>query len=108
MSEVEKKAQAKAELLEIGAEPNQDFHSLKSDQVQKVLDLAKKAKYSQPQNANGSKARYYYARLQRLAHSEQSKETDKPESTWPADEPPLGGWPIKPSPRRRIYPTPHK
>lgn len=49
-----------------GIDINQDFHELYSFQVEIVLACAKQDKYKQPKNANGSKARYYFAALQRL------------------------------------------
>lgn len=45
-----------------------DFHTLTSDQVESVLAAADAARYRKPRNANGSRARYYHARLQRLAN----------------------------------------
>ena len=42
-----------------------DFHALRMDQVQGILDAAKLTKYRKPRNANGSIARYFYARLNR-------------------------------------------
>jgi hypothetical protein len=41
-----------------------DFHSLRSDEVQYLLDTAKEVGYRQPKGASGSKARYFYAYLQ--------------------------------------------
>ncbi len=52
--------------IEVGA----DFHSLSRDQVQRLLDEASLAEYRRPRDANGSKARYYHDRLQRLARRE--------------------------------------
>lgn len=44
-----------------------DFHTLSSDVVHKILDAAKEFNYRKPKNANGSKARYFYARLNRAS-----------------------------------------
>lgn len=45
----------------------QDFHSLRSTQVEALLKQADQVKYQLPRNANGSRARYYHALLQRRA-----------------------------------------
>lgn len=44
-----------------------NFHSLRSEQVEKVLAAADERKYVQPKNANGSRGRYFYAYLCRAA-----------------------------------------
>lgn len=44
---------------------NRDFHSLSSDTVQRIIDAADSERYRTPRNANGSRARYFYARLNR-------------------------------------------
>lgn len=44
-----------------------DFYALRSSAVQEVLIAANAAKYRKPKNANGSRARYYFQRLQRAA-----------------------------------------
>lgn len=44
-----------------------DFHALHSEQVAALLQAANAANYRQPRNANGSRARYFHARLERLA-----------------------------------------
>lgn len=49
-----------------GTEPI-DFHALTSSQVEKVLQYAQQCGYHKPRNANGSRARYFYAYLERLA-----------------------------------------
>jgi hypothetical protein len=51
----------------INASVGQDFHTLSSSQVDKLLEMADSERYQKPKNANGSRARYYYARLQRHA-----------------------------------------
>jgi hypothetical protein len=42
-----------------------DFHRLPSDQVEALLAEADRVKYRRPKNANGSRARYFHARLTR-------------------------------------------
>lgn len=44
-----------------------DFHALPSDAVERLLERADAWKYRKPRNANGSRARYFHAYLQRLA-----------------------------------------
>ncbi len=48
-----------------GISLKEDFHSLRSEQVEVVLELAKRAGYRAPKNANGSRARYYFEALAR-------------------------------------------
>ncbi len=45
----------------------QDFHTLSSSQVERLLDTAIAARYQKPRNANGSLARYFHDKLQRQA-----------------------------------------
>jgi hypothetical protein len=42
-----------------------DFHSLDSASVKRILNAANACKYREPPNANGSRARYFYAYLNR-------------------------------------------
>lgn len=42
-----------------------DFHTLSSAEVEQLLDAADMVKYRRPKNANGSRARYFHAKLQR-------------------------------------------
>jgi hypothetical protein len=58
-------ARACLQLLHVSV--NQDFHTLSSDQVEHVIQMADQARYQKPKNANGSRARYFYQRLQRQA-----------------------------------------
>lgn len=44
---------------------HRDFHALDSSQVEGVIAAANAAKYRAPRNANGSRARYFHAYLQR-------------------------------------------
>lgn len=44
-----------------------DFHTLGADAVSGVLTAAHAYGYRQPRQANGSKARYFHAFLQRVA-----------------------------------------
>jgi hypothetical protein len=47
----------------------QDFHTLRSEQVDKLLVAADRVGYRKPKNANGSRARYFFAQLQRRAQA---------------------------------------
>lgn len=58
---------ARATLERIGAKLGQDFHTLNSGQVDTLLVEAKRSRYQKPASANGSRARYFYDRLQRQA-----------------------------------------
>ncbi len=58
---------ARATLEGINISLGQDFHTLRPAQVQRLLEEADRAKYRHPRNANGSRARYFHERLQRLA-----------------------------------------
>ena len=60
------KADAIAVLQAVDAKPDQDFHTLSGGQVECLLSWARHFGYRQPRNANGSKARYFFAYLQRL------------------------------------------
>ncbi len=44
-----------------------DFHKLDSDQVVALIAAADAERYRAPRNANGSRARYYHAMLERRA-----------------------------------------
>ncbi len=48
-----------------GIDINADFYTLSSSQVEIVLECAKLDNYRKPPHANGSKARYYFAAVQR-------------------------------------------
>ena len=52
---------------------DRDFHALNSDDVEAVLEAAKWCRYRQPRNANGSKARYFHAYLQRAANRKEGR-----------------------------------
>lgn len=45
----------------------QDFHTLKSWQVDKILVEADRVRYRKPDTANGSRGRYFHDLLQRRA-----------------------------------------
>jgi len=45
-----------------------DFHALRSEQVEGLLHWAKAYGHREPKNANGSKVRYFFAMLQRHAN----------------------------------------
>lgn len=51
----------------IHAHVGQDFHTLSSAQVDGVLQEADRVRYQKPANANGSRGRYFYSKLQREA-----------------------------------------
>lgn len=55
---------AYAELLAIG-HMGRDFHALPSSAVDSIIAAADRARYRKPRNANGSRARYFHAHLQR-------------------------------------------
>lgn len=42
-----------------------DFCTLRAEEVERVLSAADFVKYRRPANANGSRGRYFYARLMR-------------------------------------------
>ena len=50
-----------------GIDPKADFHSLPSGQVDAILAAARAANYRKPLYANGSKARYFFYAVQRMA-----------------------------------------
>lgn len=43
----------------------ENFHALNSDTVGRIIEAADARKYREPKNANGSRARYFYAMLTR-------------------------------------------
>lgn len=45
----------------------EDFHTLRNDVVDRIIAAADERKYRKPKNANGSRARYFYAQLNRDA-----------------------------------------
>ena len=50
-----------------GVDMKADFFALRSDAVREILAVADLAKYKLPKNANGSRARYFHARLERAS-----------------------------------------
>jgi hypothetical protein len=52
-------------LNSVGIDISQDFFTLNSSQVSSLIEMAKIQGYYKPKNANGSRARYYFAALQR-------------------------------------------
>lgn len=52
-----------------------DFYELSSSEVDVVLTHADAAKYRKPKNANGSRGRYYWAKLQRKYERRQKEWT---------------------------------
>lgn len=64
-------SQTAYETLRICGVPlNDDYHRLSTDQVEALLVQADKFKYRKPKNANGSRARYFHAYVNRKAQSE--------------------------------------
>ena len=61
------KDQAQEILHRIGCSAAPDFFTLPIEQVAQVLWEADLVKYRRPQNANGSRARYFYGYLTRTA-----------------------------------------
>lgn len=47
----------------------ENFHALNSDTVARIIEAADSRKYRAPKNANGSRARYFYAMLTRALNS---------------------------------------
>lgn len=67
-------AQAIAELVALDIIPgSDDFHGLSSDAVHVLCQLAAKARYKLPRSANGSTARYYFARLSRIVERDMAQ-----------------------------------
>jgi hypothetical protein len=58
-------ARATLDMLNIAI--GQDFHTLRSEQVDRLLAEADRVRYQKPAGANGSRARYFHDRLQRQA-----------------------------------------
>ena len=52
-------------LVGVGAR-NADFHELSSTKVDELLKAADHYGYRKPKNANGSRGRYFFSRLQRM------------------------------------------
>lgn len=60
---------ARATLQLLNIDFGQDFHTLRSTQVDALLVEADRAQYRRPANANGSRARYFHDLLQRRARA---------------------------------------
>lgn len=60
-------SRALARCNQSGISLTDDFHALTSAQVETLIELANADQYRKPANANGSRARYYFAALQRKA-----------------------------------------
>lgn len=60
---------ARAHLRGWNVRIGQDFHTISTDQIEMVLRDADLRKYRKPPQANGSRARYFYALMQRRAQS---------------------------------------
>ena len=59
--------EARGIIAAIGCENNVDFHRLDYNQVNRVIMEADQYGYRAPRGANGSRARYFFAYLQRAA-----------------------------------------
>jgi len=64
------KLTARAILDDCAINPAQDFFTLSSWQVEKLLEYAVIHKYRKPKNANGSRGRYFHAYVQRKARGD--------------------------------------
>lgn len=62
------RANARAVLLAANCSVTQDFHTLTNAQVDVILCEADRVRYQKPKKANGSRGRYFFARLQREAN----------------------------------------
>lgn len=61
------KQDARQILKHIGASLDQDFYTLSTGQVDKLLEQADTRRYQKPKGANGSRARYFFQLVQRRA-----------------------------------------
>ena len=61
------RSDARATFARIGVPRAVSFHALPSDHVDALIAEADRVKYRRPANANGSRARYFHARLMRAA-----------------------------------------
>jgi hypothetical protein len=59
--------QAREVLRQCEAPKGVNFHALPSSVVENISDAARTYRYRKPKNANGSRARYFHARLVRLS-----------------------------------------
>lgn len=59
--------QATNVLRYVGAETSTDFHTLSATAVDNLIAFANDFKYRRPRNANGSRARYFFAFVCRVA-----------------------------------------
>jgi hypothetical protein len=66
------RSEARAILRQCVRNPAADFFTLSTDEVDGVLREADARRYRKPANANGSRARYFFAYLQRAAAREES------------------------------------
>lgn len=58
-----------------GIDWRKDFHTLRSEQVSALLAKADEFKYRAPKNANGSRARYFYAYMVRTIEAANRRAT---------------------------------
>ena len=62
------RSDARALASSYGIRLDSDYHALSHDQVERITAAADSWNYRKPANANGSRARYFHAYLQRLAN----------------------------------------
>jgi hypothetical protein len=63
---------ARAVLTAANITIGQDFFTLGSSQVCRLLEEADRVRYQKPRNANGSRGRYFYALLTRRANAKET------------------------------------
>ena len=57
-------------LNDLGIDSTANFFTLGHEAIDALLAEADRVKYRKPRNANGSRARYFHARLQRMEKRE--------------------------------------
>jgi hypothetical protein len=78
----ERRAYALFTLRNLNIAIGEDFHVLSSTQVDGLLAAADQTKYRKPKDANGSRARYFHALLQRRAKPDAPKRERKTIDVW--------------------------
>ena len=66
------RSEARESLARAHVPAGEDFHRLRSGQVESLLAEAKRLKYRTPRNANGSRARMFCQYLQRVANRKEA------------------------------------
>lgn len=62
-----RRTSALAVLSLINSRLGQDFHTLRTSQVESLLEEADRVHYRKPKDANGSRARYFFQKIQKEA-----------------------------------------